>query len=96
MTKYKEQYHAEPELWGRVVECMGSNNALDKRLYRARDKAQNDKDVFKDVINSSSYILALKGNKVPNDWKGETELKVEKSEDQHPANELDTMKENPD
>ena len=66
MNKYREQYrHAEPELWGRVEECMGSNSALDKRMYRAIDKEQNNAN----VINSASYVLALDGSNVPDEEK---------------------------
>ena len=45
IMKYAEKYQSEPGLWLEIVECLGDYSALDKRLYKAREKVEMEAKV---------------------------------------------------
>ena len=71
IMKYAEMYHNQPGLWNEVVECLGDYSALDKRLYRAREKVvgkapknrnQFDPNAF---FDNGSDVIVLDSNNLP-------------------------------
>ena len=79
-------YQNEPGLWNEVVECLGDYSALDKRLYRAREKVvgkapknrnQFDPNAF---FDNGSDVIVLDSNNLPDGWKTDIEAKVSENE----------------
>ena len=69
--KYAEKYQSESGLWLEIVECLGDYSALDKRLYRAREKVvgkapknpnEFDPNAF---FEKDSEIIVLDSNNLP-------------------------------
>ena len=90
IMKYAELYHqTQPEVWADVVDCVGDYNALDKRLYRAREKIvgkapknrnEFDPSSFFDASENVDDIIVLDSNKLPAGWKTRMEEKVAENE----------------
>ena len=89
IMKYAEKYPSYPELWSHVVESIGDYSALDKRLYRAREKVvgkapknrnEFDPAAFFDTNENASDVIVLDSNNLPAGWKTEIEKKVTENE----------------
>ena len=82
LLKYSELYQSQPELWKEIIECVGEYSALDKRLYRARQKvvgkAPNNRNMFDPLnfLSEDDEMIIMDSQNLPASWKRDVEKKV--------------------
>ena len=71
MSQFEEMHQNQPGLCNEVVECPGDYSALDKRLFRARekvvDKAPKNRNQFDPnaFFDNGSDVIVLDSNNLP-------------------------------
>ena len=86
ILKYVEKYREQPGMWHEILEYLGDFTAVDKRLYRAREKivgkAPKNRNEFepKGFFEDGSEVIVLDSNDLPEGWRNDIRAKIVENE----------------